>query len=108
MLALDPQKEFTQYTRTFWTQGQSLPQDTIGAIWQTADCYLWLWTREGLARFDGSDFVTFSMDFVICVFLSANYVPYTTSVQHTLAKALAFLEKALPLEIEMGGEAAER
>lgn len=60
LLALDPHKEFTQYTRTFWTQGQGLPQDTIRAIAQTSDGYLWLGTREGLARFDGSDFVTFS------------------------------------------------
>jgi ligand-binding sensor domain-containing protein len=60
LLALDPHKEFTQYTRTFWTQAQGLPQDTIRAIAQTPDGYLWLGTREGLARFDGSDFLTFS------------------------------------------------
>jgi signal transduction histidine kinase/ligand-binding sensor domain-containing protein len=60
VLALDPHKEFTQYTRTVWTQAQGLPQDTIRAIAQTPDGYLWLGTREGLARFDGSDFVTFS------------------------------------------------
>jgi ligand-binding sensor domain-containing protein/anti-sigma regulatory factor (Ser/Thr protein kinase) len=60
LFALNPQKEFTQYTRTLWTQAQGLPQDTIRAIAQTPDGYLWLGTREGLARFDGSDFLTFS------------------------------------------------
>src|ERR1039458_1813890 len=56
LLALDPHKEFTQYTRNVWTQAQGLPQDTIRAIAQTPDGYLWLGTREGLARFDGYDF----------------------------------------------------
>lgn len=60
LFALDPHKEFTQYTRSFWTQAQGLPQDTIRAIAQTPDGYLWLGTREGLARFDGSEFLTFS------------------------------------------------
>ena len=58
--ALNPSKALTQYTRTVWTQGQGLPQDTIRAITQTPDGYLWLGTDEGLARFDGYDFVTFS------------------------------------------------
>jgi ligand-binding sensor domain-containing protein/signal transduction histidine kinase len=62
LLALNPSKALTQYTRTVWTQGQGLPQDTIRAITQTPDGFLWLGTDEGLARFDGYDFVTFSMD----------------------------------------------
>ena len=56
---LDPRKGLTQYSRTVWTQQHGLPQDTIRAIAQTADGYLWLGTDEGLARFDGYDFVTF-------------------------------------------------
>src|SRR5947209_20016953 len=57
--ALDPHKSLTQYSRTTWTQMQGLPQDTIRAITQTADGYLWLGTDEGLARFDGYEFVVF-------------------------------------------------
>lgn len=60
LLALNPHKALTQYTRTVWTQAQGLPQDTIRAIAQTTDGYLWLGTDEGLARFDGYDFVTFT------------------------------------------------
>ncbi|HEV3330516.1 MAG TPA: two-component regulator propeller domain-containing protein [Bryobacteraceae bacterium] len=59
VLALDPLKGLTQYSRTVWTQGQGLPQDTIRAIAQTTDGYLWLGTDEGLARFDGYDFTVF-------------------------------------------------
>src|SRR5580692_10214640 len=60
LLALDPHKALTQYTRAIWTQAEGLPQDTIRAITQTSDGYLWLGTEEGLARFDGYDFITFT------------------------------------------------
>ncbi len=62
LLALNPHKALTQYTRTVWTQAQGLPQDTIRAITQTGDGFLWLGTDEGLARFDGYDFVIFTKD----------------------------------------------
>ena len=58
--ALDPRKSLTQYSRTMWTQERGLPQDTIRAITQTKDGYLWLGTDEGLARFDGYEFVVFN------------------------------------------------
>ena len=57
--ALDPYRSLTQYSRTVWTQADGLPQDTIRAITQTADGYLWIGTEEGLARFDGYEFTTF-------------------------------------------------
>ena len=58
-LGLDPAKTLTQYSSAVWTQQQGLPQDAIRAIAQTTDGYLWLGTDEGLARFDGYDFVVF-------------------------------------------------
>jgi len=54
--ALSPRKSLTQYSRTTWTQEHGLPQDTIRAIAQTRDGYLWLGTDEGLVSFDGYDF----------------------------------------------------
>jgi ligand-binding sensor domain-containing protein len=62
MLGFSPHKAVSQYTHTAWTQEQGLPQDTVRAIAQTRDGYLWLGTNEGLARFDGYDFVTFNKD----------------------------------------------
>lgn len=59
-LALDPHKTFTQLTRTVWTQADGLPQDSIRAIAQTRDGYLWVGTNEGLVRFDGYEFVTYT------------------------------------------------
>jgi len=60
--ALNPHRSLTQYTRTIWTQQHGLPQDAIRAITQTTDGYLWLGTEEGLARFDGYDFVVFNRE----------------------------------------------
>lgn len=60
LTALDAHKALTQYSASVWTQQQGLPQDAIRAIAQTADGYLWLGTDEGLARFDGYEFVSFN------------------------------------------------
>ena len=57
---LDPRKSLTQYSSTLWGQQHGLPQDTIRAIAQTPDGYLWVGTDEGLARFDGYEFVVYN------------------------------------------------
>ena len=62
MAALDPHKALAQYSASTWTQQQGLPQDAIHAITQTTDGFLWLGTDEGLARFDGYEFVYFNRE----------------------------------------------
>ena len=47
----------TQLRLTSWTQDAGLPQNTVGALVQTRDGYLWIGTEEGLVRFDGARFV---------------------------------------------------
>src|SRR5262245_33350409 len=54
---LDPKKALTQYNLDAWTTESGLPQNTITAVVQTRDGYLWLGTFGGLARFDGVRFV---------------------------------------------------
>jgi ligand-binding sensor domain-containing protein/two-component sensor histidine kinase len=58
--ALEPRKALAEYSASVWTQQQGLPQDAVHAIAQTTDGYLWLGTDEGLARFDGYEFVSFN------------------------------------------------
>jgi ligand-binding sensor domain-containing protein/signal transduction histidine kinase len=42
-----------------WTTEQGLPQNSVRALTQTREGYLWVGTDEGLARFDGIRFVRF-------------------------------------------------
>jgi signal transduction histidine kinase/ligand-binding sensor domain-containing protein len=52
-----PQPEY-QFDR--WTTDDGLPQNAVNAIVQTRDGYLWLATFDGLARFDGMQFIVFN------------------------------------------------
>lgn len=47
------------YLVSKWTTSEGLPQNTVTAIVQTRDGYLWLGTFGGLARFDGVKFTVF-------------------------------------------------
>jgi diguanylate cyclase (GGDEF)-like protein len=57
--ALDTRKAITQYVHDVWQVNDGLPQNSVLAITQTRDGYLWLGTFEGLARFDGAQFTVF-------------------------------------------------
>lgn len=62
LFGLDPQKNFSQYVHTQWTVNDGLPQDTIKAIYQTKDGFIWLGTEEGIVRFDGFNFKVYNTD----------------------------------------------
>jgi signal transduction histidine kinase/ligand-binding sensor domain-containing protein/CheY-like chemotaxis protein len=57
---IDPAKAITQYHHDVWTTEQGLPQNTVTAITQTRDGYIWIGTELGLARFDGLRFQVFN------------------------------------------------
>jgi signal transduction histidine kinase/ligand-binding sensor domain-containing protein len=57
--SLDPDKPITQYIHQGWNTSQGLPQNSVLALAQTPDGYLWLGTEEGLVRFDGVNFTIF-------------------------------------------------
>ena len=44
-----------------WQREQGLPQNSVRALAQTRDGYLWIGNDDGLARFDGVRFVSFGM-----------------------------------------------
>jgi signal transduction histidine kinase len=46
------------YSVTHWQREDGLPSETIIALAQTPDGFLWVATLQGLARFDGARFVT--------------------------------------------------
>jgi len=63
LLAADvrPETAPVSYRVTRYTAEQGLPQNTIRALLQTRDGYLWIGTLAGLARFDGVRFKVFDM-----------------------------------------------
>jgi signal transduction histidine kinase/ligand-binding sensor domain-containing protein len=59
LAALDPEKSLASYQRQTWQTESGLPQNTVHAILQTHDGYLWLGTEGGLVRFDGIKFTVY-------------------------------------------------
>lgn len=55
-LGLDPHVPVTQYGFQSWQTDTGLPQNTVHAIVQGADGFLWIATEGGLVRFDGEQF----------------------------------------------------
>jgi ligand-binding sensor domain-containing protein/signal transduction histidine kinase/CheY-like chemotaxis protein len=58
-LALEPTRRVTQYSQDTWKDEDGLPQNTVYALTQTRDGFLWVATWDGLVRFDGVRFTTF-------------------------------------------------
>ncbi|MCB1042573.1 MAG: GHKL domain-containing protein [Acidobacteria bacterium] len=54
--ALDPSKHLSQYVHRVWQDSEGLPQNSVQAIVQGPDGYLWIATQEGLVQFDGVRF----------------------------------------------------
>ena len=61
-LALDPNRSLNEFGHQAWLTENGLPQNTVQAIVQTHDGYLWIGTQEGLARFDGLNFAVFDKE----------------------------------------------
>lgn len=59
--ALDPHKSITQYVQTSRNSESGLPENSVHSLAQTRDGYLWMGTEEGLTRFDGVRFVTYTI-----------------------------------------------
>src|ERR1035438_1401695 len=47
------------YVTHYWLREDGLPQNTVTAVVQTRDGYIWISTYNGLARFDGVRFTEF-------------------------------------------------
>ena len=62
LCALNPQRRLSQYAHSVWTQSHGLPQDTVRVVAQTRDGLLWVGTDDGLARFDGYEYIIYTRD----------------------------------------------
>jgi diguanylate cyclase (GGDEF)-like protein len=57
--ALEPQRPVGEFTLKSWDSRGGLPHNSVMALAQTPDGYLWAGTWEGLARWNGSEFAVF-------------------------------------------------
>jgi ligand-binding sensor domain-containing protein/serine phosphatase RsbU (regulator of sigma subunit) len=60
--ALDPNKSLTQYRLHIWNMESGLPTNSVVAVQQTRDGYLWIGTNDGLVRFDGIRFESYNRE----------------------------------------------
>ena len=58
--ALDPMRATSQYVVSRWGVDTDLPSNSIHALLQSDDRFLWLGTGAGLVRFDGVRFLAFN------------------------------------------------
>ena len=58
-LALEPSTPLANYGQQAWVMENGLPQNTVQALAQTQDGFVWLGTEVGLVRFDGNGFQVF-------------------------------------------------
>ena len=58
-IALDPHYSLSHYGYQSWQTDDGLPQNTVHAVLQTHDGYLWFATEDGLVRFDGMQLTIF-------------------------------------------------
>src|SRR5436190_7559570 len=60
LLLIFPSVVRGQYEFDVWNTDNGLPQNSVNAILQTRDGYLWLTTSDGLVRYDGVRFAVFN------------------------------------------------
>jgi len=60
--SLDPARSLSQYTQNVWNVQTGLPQNSVQALAQSQEGYLWVGTEDGLARFDGVHFTLFDRE----------------------------------------------
>lgn len=57
--SLDPHQSLRRFGYQSWQTDSGLPQNTVHAVLQTRDGFLWIATEAGLARFDSVNFAVF-------------------------------------------------
>jgi len=59
---LEPTTPLSGYNRQTWVMENGLPQNTVQALAQTSDGFLWIGSEVGLVRFDGNSFTTYDQN----------------------------------------------
>ncbi len=64
LIAIEPGRTFVNYNVQVWETDRGLPGNSVIALQQTANGFLWIGTQDGLARFDGVHFEVYTRDTV--------------------------------------------
>ena len=67
--------ENSNFALRIWSVDQGLPDSSVTAVTQTPDGYLWIGTKNGLARFDGVRFVASGAESFDRVILATGFRP---------------------------------
>jgi ligand-binding sensor domain-containing protein len=59
LFSLSSKRAMNQFMQDFWSSNNGLPQNTVSAMVQTRDGYIWMGTEEGFVKFDGMEFTLF-------------------------------------------------
>jgi len=60
--ALNPERRADSYSIQGWSTLHGLPSNKLRGVTQTRDGYIWIATSQGIARFDGSRFTSYTGD----------------------------------------------
>jgi len=60
VLALDPDRQLSQFSSKNWGVDEQLPQVSVTSLAQDKQGYIWIGTQSGVARFNGKEFVNFN------------------------------------------------
>jgi ligand-binding sensor domain-containing protein len=104
----------TKYVCDAWTSDHGLPQNSIAAIVQTGDGYIYAGTQEGLVRFNGSRFLVFDAEsspaftssFVLSMLLDSEGVVWIGTENGVVLLRDGRFEQVLP-DSQLSGLAVE-
>lgn len=89
------QQQMERYWLQHFTDENGLPQNSVKAIAQDCNGFVWLATEAGLVRFDGHRFVTFEKSVIpITSNRFRGFVPFVGTAQSTSPDFLALSEKS--------------
>ncbi|MET7253675.1 sensor histidine kinase [Dyadobacter fermentans] len=99
-VASQPAAKETKYSVRHYTSDNGLPQNTVRAITQDQEGFIWLATDMGLVRFDGQSFVTFGKDNLGLE--SSSFLSFITDIEGRHERLYAVGEKLTHIRIADG------
>lgn len=105
-IASQSQTASLKYSVRQYTTDNGLPQNTVRAIMQDHDGFIWLATDQGLSRFDGQSFVNFDKDKL--GLKSSSFLSFITDIEGRTDRLYALGENLAHIRIAGGRAMADK